>query len=195
MKRISALSLSLLISTVLPSGAAEYHVDKEADNLVKFISKAPLEEFEGVTDRIDGYVLWFGPDSLEKSEVYLEVELGDLDTGIGLRNRHMRDNYLETDKYPYAQYSGKCIDIQREQPAGVHIVTCEGTMKIHGVENPLQIQGRVEEVDNGIRVATEFSVELPDYDIAVPKVMFLKINETIRLDIRFTVKQITGETP
>ena len=40
--------------------AGEYHVDKERENQVKFISDAPLEDFEGVTDKIDGYIFWEG---------------------------------------------------------------------------------------------------------------------------------------
>ena len=75
-------------------------MDLKAKNLVAFISDAPIEDIEGVTSAIDGYVIWSG-DSLtldanyESSEVYFEVELAGLKTGIGLRDSHLRDNEHE----------------------------------------------------------------------------------------------------
>ena len=94
-----ALSNTNLIS-------AEYHVQKSDKNLIKFISKAPIEDFEGKTSKIDGYLKSENPD-FSNGELYFEVDLRKLDTDNGLRDRHMRDNYLHTDKYPYASYTGK----------------------------------------------------------------------------------------
>ena len=80
--------------------ADELQVDKSKTNVVKFTAKAPsflslapvVGSFDGVTAKIDGYVFWTGSDMKSDSELYLEVDLNSLDTGIGLRNRHMREN-------------------------------------------------------------------------------------------------------
>ena len=85
------------------------NVDKSAENMVKFISDAPIEDFEGVTSSIDGYLFWEGDDLLNQSELYFEVDLNTVDTGIGLRNRHMRENYLHTDKFPKTHFTAKLI--------------------------------------------------------------------------------------
>jgi polyisoprenoid-binding protein YceI len=87
--------------------SAEYHVDRKGQNLVKFISDAPLDNFEGTTDNVDGYIVWDGDNPVNNSEFHFEAELSTLDTGIGLRNRHMRENYLETDKYPWRNTRAK----------------------------------------------------------------------------------------
>ncbi|MBK9304990.1 MAG: YceI family protein [bacterium] len=39
----------------------------------------------------------------------MDVDLAALDTGIGLRNRHMRENHLETDRFPQAVFRGARI--------------------------------------------------------------------------------------
>ena len=140
---IKKFSILFLISFfILPQilSSTEYQVDKSKQNLVKFISDAPIEDFEGVTDNIDGYIYFEGENLTEKSEIYFEVDLRTIDTGIGLRNRHMRENYLHTDKFPKAQFKGKIISAEKVSDYQ-NSVTAEGEMKIHGVAKPLKIKG------------------------------------------------------
>jgi len=172
--------------------AKELQVDKTGKNLVKFTSDAKIESFSGITDRIDGYVLWQGeelkPDAtLAGSKVYFEVELNSLDTGIGLRNRHMRENYLETDKFPFAHYTGEIIRVDTVG-GGAFTISTTGRLFIHGKEQPVTLTGLVSPEGDHYQVQSKFEVKLPDYDIKVPTLMFLKISETIELELNFTLK-------
>jgi polyisoprenoid-binding protein YceI len=180
----------LLIVGVLQAG--EYQVDKEQENLVKFISDAPLEDFEGITDKIDGYIFWEGDDLLKNSELYFEVDLNSLDTGIGLRNRHMRENYLHTDKHPFTHFTGKLIKVENVQD-GEYTVTAKGTMFIHGVEREKVIEGKLVPAKTGYQIQTSFSVALTDYNIEVPQLMFMKIDENMKLELDFYLKQVKKE--
>jgi polyisoprenoid-binding protein YceI len=176
------------------AGAVEYNVDTAAGNRVRFVSEAPIETFEGVTKRIDGYVAWSG-DSLVigtaygQSEVYFEVDLVALDTGIGLRNRHMRENYLHTDRYPYATYRGRIVAVERS-PGDTAVVRSAGKLAIHGVERDLEIACRVTPHDSGYRIQGAFDVRLPDFKISVPSLMFLKISEVVAIDLDFYVRAV-----
>ena len=172
--------------------ATEFHVDKSRQNLVKFISDAPVEDIEGVTGNIDGYLFWEDSDTLGTSEIYFEVDLSTVDTGIGLRNRHMRENYLEIDKYPMTYFKGKLIRKTHEQ-SGILSVTAEGVMFIHGIEQKKSIQANLIPEEGGFHIETNFSVALPDYDIEVPQLMFLKINENIQLELDFYLKRISQQ--
>ncbi len=172
--------------------ARELQVDKAAKNHVKFTSDAKIESFSGVTDRIDGYVIWSGNDlkpdvSLAGSKVYFEVELNGLDTGIGMRNRHMRENFLETDKYPYAHYTGEIVRVDTAS-GGAFDITTSGKLFIHGKEQAVTLKVQVSPQGNEYLVHSSFEVKLPDYDIKVPTLMFLKISETIGLELDFTLK-------
>ena len=169
--------------------AVELHVDEEADNNVTFYSDAPVEDFKGVTDRIDGYVYWEG-DTLSRganfpnSEFYFEVLLESIDTGIGMRNEDMRQDFLETDRYPYAKYRGYISRVSRDT-ANMFTVTVKGEMTIHGVTNDLQTINTVTRHGDRYRVASAFAVQLPDYDISVPELLFMRISETIELELDF----------
>lgn len=170
----------------------EYQVDKEQDNLVKFISDAPMEDFEGVTEKIDGYIFWEGDDLLNKSEMYFEVDLNSLDTGIGLRNRHMRENYLHTEQFPFTHFTGKLIKAEAVKE-GEYAVTAEGTMFIHGIEKQMTVEGMIQATASGYRIQAKFTAALTDYNIEVPQLMFFKIDENMQLELDYYVKQAMKE--
>jgi polyisoprenoid-binding protein YceI len=187
MKTFKIIILLLTITSSLFSN--EFQVDKSKKNLVKFISNATIEDFEGITNNIDGYLIFNGNDFQSESDLYFEVDLRTLDTGIGLRNRHMKENYLETDKYPMTSYKGKIIYVEKVSD-NESKVTLDGSMFIHGVTKPLKVNGNIFPVDGGYRIKAFFEVLLTDYNIEIPKLMFMKISNTMRLVLDFYVKEI-----
>jgi len=185
---VSRIQILILFTFSLLS-AAEYQVDKNKKSQVKFISDAPIEDIEGVTSKIDGYLAWDNENLTEQSEMYFEVDLNSIDTGIGLRNRHMRENYLHTDKYPYTHYKGKITSSQKLDDSTFAVVTA-GTIFIHGVEKPLSVQGTVKRTGENIyRINTNFQVKLSDFNIEIPSIMFYKIDETMELKLDFWVRK------
>jgi len=187
------LSLVIIIALGASSYAAEYHVDRTAHNVVTFISETSLDQFEGVTDRIDGYIRWTGdqlpPDQTEwpSCSLYFEVKLNGLDTGIGLRNRHMRENYLMTDKYPFARFEAHLKNLRKVSDT-LYVADAEGTFNVHGVDRPMSTVANVIPSASGLRVQCNFEIRLTDYDIKIPKLMFLKLNELIKLQVDFYLK-------
>ncbi len=185
--KIKFLIILFLFASIL-SFAQEHFVDKQKENLVKFISKTPIESFEGITNQIDGFMYWEGESLTNKSQLYFEVNLDALDTGIGLRNRHMKENYLETFRYPYAQFNGKVVKEEAESD-NKSKVSVEGEMFIHGVAKKITINGIVEKNKPSYRIKSEFVVKLSEYKIEVPSLMFMRISEEIKLVLDFFIKE------
>jgi polyisoprenoid-binding protein YceI len=178
--------------------AQEYHVALSSENSVRFISRAPLEEFEGVTDRIDGYVLLDqaglgGSNGGDDTEFYFEVDLASLDTGIGLRNRHMRNNYLEVEQYPYATFGGRIESVASSDGGRFNIIAA-GTVAIHGTERQLRLPCDIVENGEGYRASCSFQILLSDFDIKIPRIMFLKLADEIRIELDFAVEPAASPT-
>lgn len=193
MNRKFSISIIILVLILFSGQAAEFQVSKSRKNQVKFISNAPVESFEGITDQIDGYIYWDGGDLTRNSELYFEVDLNTLDTGIGLRNRHMRENYLETDKFPRTYYKGKIVSVQK-MSENTYQVQAEGMMFIHGVEKPLSVTGTISREEEGLfRIQTAFEIKLSDYKIKIPSLMFFKIDERMQLELDFYVEKMTEQ--
>jgi len=186
MIRIILLMSFLAISI---SQAAEFHVDKQQKNLVKFISDAPMEDFEGTTSKIDGYMMNEGIEKLIGSEVYFEVDLNSVSTGVGLRDRHMREDYLHTDKYKLTNFKGKISNASKITDSEYDF-TANGKKFIHGVTKDITIKGKIYKTSIGYKVKANWAIKLPDYNIEVPKFMFLRISDEIKLEVEFNLKQV-----
>lgn len=157
--------------------------------MVKFISETPLEDFEGVTDKIDGYLMGNPQNMTEKSEMYFEIQLNSIKTGIGLRDRHMRENYLHTDKYPITHFTGKITDAKKNSDGWD--VNVEGDIFIHGVKKKIQSKGELIKTKEGYRVKSNFVVALSDFKVEIPSLMFQKINENIKIELDFYLMNVS----
>lgn len=189
MKKLLLIGLALVI-TSSAFAKIEHQVDKSKKNIVKFISDAPVEDFEGVTSSIDGYML--GEDgNLLGTELYFEVELNTLDTDNGLRDRHMRENYLHTDKYPQTTYEGKIFEAKKIDDK-LYRVKAKGKFQVHGVTKEKTIEADIYVYDDIYHVKTKFVVTLTDHKIEVPSLMLVKIDPDMDLRLDFFLKKVTN---
>lgn len=162
---------------------------------VEFLSKATLESFTGHTDQIRGRVVC-DPDGLADSiVVYVEVDLATLETGMGLRDKHMRENHLETDQYPHAIFRGARIlsGSERALAAGEPVdIRIAGEFALHGVRRPLEVTARVTRLDDdppALAVECAFEVKLADHQIDRPKFLMMKVSDTQRVTLRLLATQ------
>jgi len=182
------LTLLILFSFYSNILAVEYNVDRSKKNSVKFISDAPIEEFEGVSSNIDGYLIGGKNDIAKDSELYFEIDLNTIDTGISLRNRHMRDNYLHTKKYPLAAYTGKITSAKKNGNSWDVVV--DGEMDIHGKTKKIKLNGKIIKSGDSFRITSEFLVNINDHGIPVPKLMAKKINPNMQIVLDFYIKSV-----
>ena len=174
-----------------PLSAQECHVDLERENRVRFLSDAPREDFQGTTDRIDGFLFLAGGGLAGPLGDGQGGPLARLDTGIGLRNRHMRDNYLDTNQFPFAVFSGGISSLTRADSGEFHVTT-RGILGIHGVDREREVECQAETLGQGLRVRCAFQVRLSDHDIPIPKLMFMTINEVMEVELDFFLSPADG---
>jgi polyisoprenoid-binding protein YceI len=181
-------NLYLLVALFLLSVSTQAQKFQTAQGKVEFLSKAPMSEFTGKSDKLHGLI------DFDKNLVDFYVDMNTVKTGIGLRDRHMRDNYIETKKFPFAEFTGKIDDFDNliEINPGASIeVTVSGKFKIHGVEKPIVIPGSIERNIKGdqLEVKASFAVLLGDHDIEVPKVVFYELAEEQKVSMEAILKR------
>lgn len=151
---------------------------------VTFLSKAPLNEFEGKSNVLNGLI------DLDKNLLDFFVDLNTLKTGIGLRDSHMRENYLETDKFPFAEFTGKMESMPDLAEGEKKPVKAVGIFKIHGIEREIEVLGFLTKIQNGkIELETSFDILLSDYNIPIPKLVFYELAEEQKVTIKATLTQ------
>lgn len=138
-------------------------------------------EFEGKSSHLTGII------NTATDSVDFYLDLNTLDTGIDLRNRHMRESYLETDKFPFAEFTGTfspAIDLSLPIPQQIMAV---GNFTMHGVTKSIQVPGTISPIGNDeLLLVAEWTVKLSDYNIRIPRVVFYELSEiqTIRINAR-----------
>jgi len=170
-----------LLALAAPAGAESFRiVDQAEGNLVKFESKATLESFDGTTSSVRGSVSLDPHDLGEHFEIEVEVDLRTLDTGISMRDRHMRENHLETDEFPIAVFEGAQIvegagtDLTT---GGTHEILIEGQMEIHGVAQMIQVPLELTLDGADLHIVSRFGVALSDHDIERPRFLVLRLGD------------------
>lgn len=181
MKNLIVIFLTFLILANANYTFAQVY-KSEAGN-VEFLSKAPLNEFTGVSSKLNGLI------NIENNGLDFFIDLNTLKTGIGLRDRHMRENYLETKKYPFAEFVGKITETVKLKTGESKNVTAKGKFKIHGVEKDIIVSGKLIAVsDNELKLEADFKVLLSEYKISIPKIVFFELAEeqTITISVNLT---------
>ena len=177
----------IIVSSVL---AEEWQIDKKGNNQVVFHSSTTLLDFEGTTDRVDGYI-YLKDDSLFEGQntVYFEVLPAFFKTGIGKRDSDMRSDVLETDKFPVASFKGKVV--HSDQQAERTNVLAKGELKLHGVVKPITVQATIRRNHERLFIESNFSVLLKDYNIAAPTLMaFVKVAQEIKINVRLKMIKV-----
>lgn len=185
MRRL-ALAALLLAAPLPRADSRTYEIAPGAPNLVTFEVADNVDPFDGKTARVSGTIV-ADPAAVAQSSVELSVDLSSLDTGVDLRNRHMREKYLHTARFPNATFKSASVagpaTIGVSQPADL---TITGDFALHGVTKRLTIPVRVVLLADGrIHVTSRFNVKMPDFGISVPKNVLVTVDDEVqvRLDV------------
>ncbi len=196
-KSLGALLALALLCPAIASGATYGFEPGQKGNLVTFLSKAPLESIEGKTDQVEGTIDVDLADLGDSASVRVTVDLASLDTGISMRNEHMRDNHLQTDEYPTAVFEGgRLSDLSAKSlaPGGEVTGKISGVFHLHGVTRPLEAQLKLtrEDGESGtvLRVHVTFGVKLSDYAIKRPQFLVMKLSDLQKITVNVVAVEI-----
>lgn len=176
----------LLIGLIALMGAVRnssttFTVDKSK---VMFYSDAPIEKITGVSEnKLVGSL--FLADS---GKFNFKFDLRTLKTGIDMRDEHMNENYLETDKYPYAAYEGKITSTFNYEKKTLQRVKSAGKFSLHGVTKDMEILVNMEPLEDGtIKINSVWFLNLSEYKIKIPTPIIGKLSEKIEMKIVDTI--------
>jgi polyisoprenoid-binding protein YceI len=181
MRRQFVLAVLLLLGSATPAWPIVFVIHPGTSSQVQFVSKAPMETVTGKTRTVSGSVQ-LDPAALGDSiVVHVEVDLASLDTGIEMRNKHMRENHLQTATYPKAVFEGgRLQDLSAPRLTEGQTVTgsITGTLDLHGKRQPLQASLELTLQGGALHAVTHFKVKLVDYDIPRPQFLVMRLDET-----------------
>lgn len=164
----AAALLVLLPGLAATSSAAGYRVEKGQVRVT--VPLKPGGAFEARTTALSGTVQ---PGSGRPLPLRgdLSIDLASIDTGIALRNQHLREKYLEVAKG--AGFERAVLSDIRLHEAGDGTfegrTPFSGTLLLHGVSRPVTGTSEIRREGQGVRVDARFPLELTDFGIEPPE--------------------------
>jgi hypothetical protein len=149
---------------------------------ISFKSEAPLEIITAASKKMEGVV-----DALALSFAFAVSIRTFEGFNNGLQQQHFYENYLETDKYPTASYSGKIIEHVDLSKPGIYQVRAKGQLNIHGRAKERIIKVEIISTGSELKVNSEFLVPLIDHQIEVPRIVNQKIAQEIHVRVQGTL--------
>ena len=172
-----ALRLAMLALAVAAPASAALSTNGEAKVVFKAAGPAGLS-FEGK-----------GQDVKLKEEgnsVLVSVKLDGLVTGIELRDRHMKEKYLETAKYPTAT-----LEVDKSKihfPEGSAVTgSADGKLTLHGVTRTVTVTYRADGDSKKAKVDGSMRFNMKDFMIEVPSYLGVTVKPTIDVEVKLGV--------
>jgi hypothetical protein len=99
---------------------------------------------------------------------------------------HFNTEYLESDKFPRAFFSGKITNINTVNftKDGKYPITASGNIQVHGVSKPIQTNGVIEIKNGMVKTSAQFTVTLKDFGIG--GVLIKMVADKINIDVTAT---------
>ena len=147
----------------------------------------PGGAFEGKTTALTGHLV-LGPVKPLALDGALEVDLATIDTGVALRNRHMRENYLELQKGKLFE-KARLTELRLAEADGPEFRGRTGftaTLLVHGTPQPISGSAEIRPAGTGVRVAAEFLLSLSDFGIAPPEYFGVGVGNRIMVKVSFS---------
>lgn len=121
-------------------------------------------------------------------ELVFQVPLAGMDTGIGLRNRHMR-GYLDTAHFPDAELHVARKAVALPAPGTSIESDAPGSLVLHGVSRPCSIHYRVEQAGSGeLRVRGTTRIDMRDFGIDVPSYLGVHVDPGVAIQVDFSLR-------
>ncbi|NQX43040.1 YceI-like domain-containing protein [Pedobacter steynii] len=179
---IKRLLLSGIFFAIQLNAMAQTYTSKNIK--LALYSSTPLEDIRAATDKCTGVII------KDSREIAFQVAVKSFEFDRKLMQEHFNENYMESDRYPYAKFKGvldQQIDWNKD---GIYNVTVTGMLTVHGIDKKRTVPGKISISNGQVAVSTEFKVACVDHGIKIPKLVFTKIAEQINIKVSGKFNQL-----
>jgi len=177
MKRVF-LGLTLIIASVGLLKAQDVQTSKAIN--VRFFSSASLEDIEASTQNGTSVI------TTAKNDFFFLVPIKSFSFKSSLMQEHFNENYMESDKFPDARFTGKVNEDIDWKKDGTTNVTVTGKLTVHGVDKDRTIPGTITVKNGVVSINAKFDIACKDHGIKIPSMLAEKVAEIVNVTVSGT---------
>ena len=146
---------------------------------VSFYSKAPLEDIEAHNKSVTAVL------DTRTGNLQFALQMKGFEFEKALMEEHFNESYVESDKYPRAEFKGQVVNNAAINYAknGDYNATVKGLLTIRGETREVQSVGKIMVRDGKLATDATFNIQLSDFKISIPKLVKDKISNTVKIDV------------
>jgi polyisoprenoid-binding protein YceI len=146
---------------------------------ITFFSSTSLENIEAFNNEVAAVA------DAGSGEVVFQAPIKSFKFEKALMQEHFNENYMESDKYPKAEFKGRIANMSAANYSkdGTYNVTATGKLTMHGVTRDVSIPGTITIKGNEATINSKFKVRTADYGIKIPTLVEGKIAKDIAITV------------
>lgn len=144
---------------------------------LSFFSEAPIENIKAESNTGVSAL------NLSTKTIYFKVFMSSFEFKKSLMQEHFNENYMESSKYPVAEFNGKINDQIDLAKDGTYPVTVQGKLSIHGVTKDYTVKAELKVKGGEITANSTFPVKLVDHEIKIPRLVIKNIAEIVQVTV------------
>lgn len=185
MKKLFVLTAAAFYFFSTVSGQDKYFTKS---GKIAFHSKAPLENIEA---------------NNKSATCVMDIKTGNLQFAVlmkgfefekALMQEHFNENYIESHKYPKADFKGVVVNNAEINYTkdGTYTAKVKGKLTIHGETKEVETEGTINVKAGKLETTANFNVELSDYKIEIPKLVKDNISKIVKITVDCTLDPLKG---
>ncbi|MGI9545959.1 MAG: YceI family protein [Flavobacteriaceae bacterium] len=181
MRSIVLIFVSLLFSVGISYAQTRY---KTSEGEIHFNASTPLEDIDGLNKEVNAII------DLESGNFAVVMLIKDFSFPRKLMQEHFNENYLESDIFPKATFSGSIENLEFDKTDEVFAEhTISGKITIHGVTRKLNAKVQIRRKGNSIIMNSGFVIRPEDHGVEVPKIVFKKIAREVQVSVKLDLSK------
>ncbi|MEP6596584.1 MAG: YceI family protein [Ginsengibacter sp.] len=170
--------IAVLMFCLLIAGESSAQLYMTRTGYVSFFSHASMEDIKAENKQLYAVI------NVEKKELAFVVLMKGFQFRKELMQTHFNSNYIESDTYPKANFTGTYSGDVDMKSGTVSNLQVNGVLTLHGVSKQIEVPATLQFL-NGVLVGnTVFKARPEDYNIKIP----LLVRNNIGKEVEVTIK-------
>jgi hypothetical protein len=146
---------------------------------IRFVSKGAIETIEAQHKSVTCVL------DTKSGAIQFAVLMKGFEFRKALMQEHFNENYVESDKYPKAEFKGKVVNNSQVDytKEGTYNVQVKGTLTLHGQTNEVETSGKLSVKGGKVQAMAGFSILMSDYKISIPAVVKENMSNTVQITV------------
>lgn len=161
-----------IITTINLSAQENKWMLIEDKSFIQYSAKHLLHKWSGINNNIKGVFL-----QQNDSKIAVSANIADFDSGISNRDSNAL-RVLNALNYPQVKFYSADIKINSDK------ITFNGELDFHGKKIQKSFEGTYVNTNDKLTIEGEFSVVLTDFDIKLPSLMLVKMDDFADIEFK-----------